>query len=192
MGQPPCLCGSGWYTDLLWFQALGYEGVFWRSILYRAGVRLAVGLAFALFMFLNLSFARREMEQALGRLGDRLPRFITTRSITNLFVLISIILGFLYSTSLGRNWEAVLGFWHAQAFNRVDPLFGRDIGYFVFKLPFYRLLNGAAMGIVAGDDPGCPGGFICCPAPSAWPAGGFQIAGGAKYHHGFGRWHSAP
>ena len=67
------VAGSGWYTDLLWFHALGYGGVFWRSILYQAGVRLAVGLAFALFMFANLSFARGEMEQALGRLGERVP-----------------------------------------------------------------------------------------------------------------------
>ena len=77
------------------------------------------------------------------------PPFVTSRSITSLFVLISVILGFLYSTALGQNWEAVMGFLNAQAFNRTDPLYGRDIGYFVFKLPFYRLLNGAAMGIVA-------------------------------------------
>lgn len=173
--------GSGFYTDLLWFQALGYEGVFWRNILYRAGVRLAVGLAFASFMFVNLLFARREMEQALGRLGDRVPRFITSRSITSLFVLGSIILGFLYSTTLGQNWEVVMGFLHAQTFGRTDPLFGRDIGYFVFKLPFYRLLYGAAMGIVAATILVVLLIYVLSRSIS-FADRHFQVTGGAKYH----------
>ena len=175
------VAGSGWYTDLLWFHALGYGGVFWRSILYQAGVRLAVGLAFALFMFANLSFARGEMEQALGRLGERVPPFVTSRSITSLFVLISVILGFLYSTALGQNWEAVMGFLNAQAFNRTDPLYGRDIGYFVFKLPFYRLLNGAAMGIVAETLLVVLVIYVLSRSIS-FAGRRFQAAGGAKYH----------
>ncbi len=41
------------------------------------------------------------------------------------------------------DWETYLLWLHGGAFGVVDPLFGRDVGFFVFQLPAYRALLGA-------------------------------------------------
>ena len=108
------IAGSGWYTDLLWFQAC-YEGV-WRSIL-TGEVRLP-GLA-ALFMFLNLSFSGGDGTgpRSTGA-ACRRYHYRSSPSVR----LISIILGFCIPP-LRTELEAVLGF-GMPAFNRPPSLAG--------------------------------------------------------------------
>jgi uncharacterized membrane protein (UPF0182 family) len=48
------LWASGLYTDLLWFENLGYGFVFWNVFLSQWTVRLAGWLIFFLFLFVNL------------------------------------------------------------------------------------------------------------------------------------------
>jgi uncharacterized membrane protein (UPF0182 family) len=42
--------------------------------------------------------------------------------------------------SAGSEWNNWLLFSHAQDFGVSDPQFGRDIGFYVFQLPFYTFL----------------------------------------------------
>ena len=39
------------------------------------------------------------------------------------------------------NWEIVQRWLHAVPFGRTDPVFGHDLGFYVFNLPFYGLLR---------------------------------------------------
>src|SRR5439155_21689621 len=47
------------------------------------------------------------------------------------------------------HWEAVLGYRNAVPFNAVDPVFGRDLAFFVFTLPLWRLAHGWTLALVA-------------------------------------------
>src|SRR5687767_12154521 len=57
------------YTDVLWFQEVGFESVLWKSLSMQWGVGVGVGLAVALLVWINLSIAAR-LGPAYGR-----PRF---------------------------------------------------------------------------------------------------------------------
>src|SRR6266705_1575970 len=46
------------------------------------------------------------------------------------------------------HWETLLGYLNAIEFGGTDPLFGRDLAFFVFILPFWRLLYGWAITMV--------------------------------------------
>jgi hypothetical protein len=46
------------------------------------------------------------------------------------------------------HWETLLAYLNAEPFGAVDPLFGRDLGFFLFTLPFWRLLYGWGMTLV--------------------------------------------
>ena len=46
------------------------------------------------------------------------------------------------------HWETLLAYLNAEPFGVVDPLFGRDLGFFVFTLPFWRLLYGWSIALV--------------------------------------------
>src|SRR5262245_53997580 len=46
------------------------------------------------------------------------------------------------------HWETVLGYVNAVQFGATDPLFGRDLSFFVFVLPLWRLVYGWAITLV--------------------------------------------
>ena len=48
------------------------------------------------------------------------------------------------------HWEVVLAYLNGVEFGSEDPLFGRDLGFFVFALPFWRLVQGWATALTAG------------------------------------------
>jgi hypothetical protein len=50
---------------------------------------------------------------------------------------LSLLLGWLFS----KQWAVVLQWLHPTTFNKVDPLFGRDIAFYLFALPFWELLE---------------------------------------------------
>ncbi|WP_315791586.1 UPF0182 family protein [Fischerella sp. JS2] len=58
-------------------------------------------------------------------------------------VLISLLLAFL----LSARWVTVLQFFQATSFNSTDPLFQRDISFYVFSLPIWELLKFWFLGI---------------------------------------------
>jgi uncharacterized membrane protein (UPF0182 family) len=52
-------------------------------------------------------------------------------------VVLSILLGWL----LSKHWAAILQYLQPTSFNNSDPLFGRDISFYIFSLPFWQLLE---------------------------------------------------
>ncbi|MEC4814123.1 MAG: UPF0182 family protein [Scytonema sp. PMC 1069.18] len=58
-------------------------------------------------------------------------------------ILISLLLGFLISS----RWDKVLEYFYATPFNRTEPLFNRDISFYVFSLPIWELLEFWLLGL---------------------------------------------
>ncbi|WP_251957434.1 UPF0182 family protein [Nostoc commune] len=67
------------------------------------------------------------------------PQFL----LTAIAILFSPIFGFI----LFQNWAKVLQYFHPTLFNSTEPLFGRDISFYVFSLPFWELLELWLMGL---------------------------------------------
>ena len=53
------------------------------------------------------------------------------------------ILSFLFALSISSQWDTYLRFRYGGPFGIADPLFGVDLGFYVFRLPFYELLQGS-------------------------------------------------
>lgn len=58
-------------------------------------------------------------------------------------LLISLLLGFLLSV----HWEDVLQYFHPTTFHHTEPLFNRDISFYIFSLPFWELLDFWLLGL---------------------------------------------
>ncbi|MEH2332421.1 UPF0182 family protein [Nostoc sp.] len=67
------------------------------------------------------------------------PQFL----LTAIAILSSPIFAFI----IFRHWPKVLQYFHPTLFNSTEPLFGRDISFFVFSLPFWELLELWLMGL---------------------------------------------
>ncbi|HIK08482.1 MAG TPA: UPF0182 family protein [Trichormus sp. M33_DOE_039] len=60
---------------------------------------------------------------------------------------IALIFSFFLGIIIYHNWAKVLQYFHPTAFNSTDPLFGWDIRFYVFSLPFWELLEIWLMGM---------------------------------------------
>ncbi|MHC5741413.1 MAG: UPF0182 family protein [Nostoc sp.] len=67
------------------------------------------------------------------------PQFL----LTAIAILFSPIFAFI----IFRHWPKVLQYFHPTLFNSTEPLFGRDISFYVFSLPFWELLELWLMGL---------------------------------------------
>lgn len=138
---------TGLYTDWLWFQNLKYEAVFMTSFLSRWGIRLAAWLFFFLVLFINLLFTRRTLlifsnpalrERIVG--SSFLSRFFTPGKVTLLFLGLSLVISFFFSAYAGSLWLPVQQFIRGVEFGIKEPIFQRDASFYIFQLPFWRIL----------------------------------------------------
>ena len=139
---------SRFYTDLLWFQEVGFESVLWKTIAVRLLVGAVVGLAVAIVVWLNLTLASRMAPayrtDRLDLGGRRDPfeeyRDFLTPRLASFRTLIAGGVGFLVGATAGASWRTYLLWANRVEFGEVDPQFGRDIGFYIFELPFYNLI----------------------------------------------------
>jgi len=133
---------ANFYTDLLWFQARGLIHVFWVSLLPEWGL-FALGLVVAIALIGGNWWGAR-------LLVHREPVFFEEPVLNRPVVGVSIVAGtgflaLLMGGGAGSQWQNVLRFWYRTPFGTTDPIFGRDIGFYVFQLPIYRFLQGWLM-----------------------------------------------
>ncbi|HEU5197241.1 MAG TPA: UPF0182 family protein [Methylomirabilota bacterium] len=141
------------YTDLLWFGEVGYASVFWTTLSLQGGLFTAVAVGVLIFLWANLTFAARtaapdvlwELEDQLGLPGRVVIEPVIRRFMPIVLTVIAVVSGLRASV----HWDTVLGYTNAQAFNTTDPVFGRDLGFFVFTLPLWRLVHGWMLALVA-------------------------------------------
>ncbi len=140
------LAGTTFYLDLLWFVELDVEQVFWTQYLTRWGMRIGAFIFLFAFLFANLMFTRRYIlsfpNLALREklMASGAMRFLTPRRLILYFTAASAVLAFLFSGYVGTAWMDVLRFFNQVSFDISDPIFGADVSFYVFSLPFYRFI----------------------------------------------------
>src|SRR3954469_4062913 len=134
------------YVDWLWFGELGYRSVFTTKIVTRVIVFLVAGVVMGTIVCaaLALSYRTRPVFVPTNGPNDPVARY-RTAVMTRLRlvgigvpVLIGVITGFIVQTS----WDTVQLFIHGGSFGIADPQFGKDLGFYAFDLPFYKLVLG--------------------------------------------------
>jgi len=142
--------GRGIYTNVLWFDSVGYRSVYATEITTRVWLFLAgSGVALAAIV-VNLLIARRlapsadtpefEVSQELRGLFSALQSAPTRRVLLVVVSLLAVIVAVEFGSSAAGHWDTVLLFTHAQSFHKEDPQFHQDLSFYVFKLPLYQFL----------------------------------------------------
>jgi uncharacterized membrane protein (UPF0182 family) len=139
------------YTDLLFFQDVGYTGVFIKTLTTRLLSGLTFGLAALLFILGNVMFANRIGERiaATNLSGDSFRQigisFQTKHSgriVKTLGGAAALIFAFIAGAWGSSVWKDILVFTQSLSGGMVDPVFGKDVGFYLFQLPLLRALRG--------------------------------------------------
>jgi uncharacterized membrane protein (UPF0182 family) len=126
-------------TDWLWFHELGQERVFWRILGGRWLAGSLAGVTTTGFLLVNFWIVERTAPvdarlPSAGRASARvrralLPAYLAVSGVAGYVIGSAVVLG---------SWQQIVLWIHRRPFGIVDPIFHRDIGYFVFSLPLYR------------------------------------------------------
>jgi uncharacterized membrane protein (UPF0182 family) len=140
----------GLYVDWLWFGEVGFRGVFWTRIWAQLLVGLAAFAAFFVILWLNVELARRLAPDFRADVDGTLlePRSPAVRKWIGIGgAVVCAVVAFIAAVSVSGSWETVLLYLNQAQWGVRDAQFDRDIGFFVFSLPFWQ---GALNFVLAG------------------------------------------
>lgn len=131
------------YVDWLWFGELGYRSVFSTVLVTRFVVFLIAGLLVGGIVFAGLAVAYRTRPVFVpSNDNDPVARYraLVLSRLRLVSAGVPVAIGLLAGIIAQSHWVRIQLFLHGGDFGIKDPQFGKDLGFYAFELPFYRLL----------------------------------------------------
>ena len=140
------------YTDWLWFAEVQLQPVFLRTFSAIGALAATVFAAALIVLLPNLRLAQGALKaRSFTVVGAQGPHTVSLdlRRMRPLFDLGAVGASVVIALYASGKWELWLMARHAVPFGTTDPILGRDIGFYVFQLPFLQFLHGIAFMTVA-------------------------------------------
>jgi len=137
------------YTEWLWFRHdVRYPAVFLTILQTKLGLGVCFALVFAALVLINAAIARRlaprtgwyQEETALRQQIAEVMEFFVSRYLYLALLLFAVVVGYGVAVGAATHWDKFLLFRNATSFDLPDPVFGRDVSFYVFRLPFWQYL----------------------------------------------------
>ncbi len=141
-------------VNWLWMRQLDYGNIFWTLFFIRwAMFSSAFAVAF-LFLWLNLRHAIGTSAFGAPRGQQITPNIWARNSVITIsaipfaprlaiadVILACAVVAWFFGGAFYSEWDSFIRFRYGSAFGVSDPLFGVDVGFYLFRLPFYELLQ---------------------------------------------------
>jgi uncharacterized membrane protein (UPF0182 family) len=160
------------YSNWLWFSSLKFVSVFWTVFWAKVITALSFGLLFLLLLGFNIYWAMRssasidsapiqmkpedepgeeegysdeeddEVEGGTLEVYEPSRPFSAGEALKYLLVSVSAFFTLIAAMVGLSRWDLFLRYFNQQSFSLSDPVFGKDISFFVFSLPVLKFLYG--------------------------------------------------
>jgi uncharacterized membrane protein (UPF0182 family) len=139
---------TGVWTDKLWFSSVGFQDVFTKVLGTRTLLFIVFGAVMGGFVAGNIVWAFRSRpefrslptEASLDRYREAVEPMRKWAVIA-----VGVLLGLIAGGSASGQWRTFLLWRNQKSFGTEDPYFERDIGFFVFQLPWLHYVVNFAM-----------------------------------------------
>src|SRR3954471_20226490 len=142
---------ANFYTNVLWYRDIGFGSVYSRLLWTKVVLFLVFGFLMAAVVVVNMVVAFRLRPlfhpQSPEQTGLDRYRQAVTPIRTWLVVGLGVLLGVFAGTSGAGEWRTYMLWRNGVPFERQDQYFHKDIGFFVFDLPWYHYLVDFAMAV---------------------------------------------
>lgn len=119
-------------TDYKWFRSLGFEKVFLTKLFTQLKVGIPVFVIGTILIYFYLMSIKKDYYRKVNTVYSG----VSEKRVNQIALGGSLFVSFLSSTSVaGTLWFDILRFANATAFNLQEPIFGRDIAFYVFEYP---------------------------------------------------------
>ncbi len=142
------------YTDSLWFQSINYSDLFNTYLGTQIGLTIVATLIAAVVLLLNFAFipywiaplaqpvSFLKGKNGAAEIPNAADLLAGSRSQRTLFTTLALIGALILGYMMGTNWMDYLKAAQGVSFNLTDPLFKQDIAFYVFELPWYKIILG--------------------------------------------------
>ncbi|MEK7400772.1 MAG: UPF0182 family protein [Gemmatimonadota bacterium] len=163
-------------ADWLWYRDVGFERVFLTMIAAQWTLGLAAGISAFVLLYVNARIALRGVATRNLHIRDASqwasegPTVLLERMATWLAPLVAIFVSLIIAMASAGTWRDLAQFFYRTPFGVTDPVFGRDVAYYVFTIPMLQnvlaftlavgwlaLIMGAAIYVARADVGIAPG-----------------------------------
>jgi uncharacterized membrane protein (UPF0182 family) len=153
---------AGYLEKWLWMRQLDYTGIFWTILSVQWAMFCSTFALAFLYLWINLrqtaknsgafhgdGRARKFTFSSTNGAGTRTSIELPPRLLNLAVILISGGVALFLAIGFNSEWDTYLRFRYGGSFGISDPLFGVDVGFYVFHLPFYLLLQSSLTALTA-------------------------------------------
>jgi uncharacterized membrane protein (UPF0182 family) len=152
---------TAYLEKFLWMAQLHYTGIFWTLFSVQWAMFAVAFVVVFVFIWVNL---RQALVHSGAAVRGKMRRPVLTRSpiaaafeadqidfalspslMRSGIVIVSLLLAWFAAEAFFAQWDSFLRFRYGGSFGVADPLFGIDVGFYVFRLPFYQMLQTGAL-----------------------------------------------
>ncbi len=127
------------YTEWLWFTQLSYQGVWFKQWGVQVISFLITFILAAAVLLGNWHLARRRAIKATPPFN---PNFLQFAGLKWLINGLGLFMAFGFAGSGSAHWRDYLSYFYQVPFGTADPIFQKDISFYLFNLPVYEFLQG--------------------------------------------------
>jgi uncharacterized membrane protein (UPF0182 family) len=172
--------------EWLWFGSVGYRDVFLRGLKAKAALGSFV-LGFGFFvLYGNLWIAFSSIMSpyiVLGRgAGTVQPAMVRREHLRKLTGIGAAVIALMISLASSTEWFQWLQFWNGVPFGVADPILGYDIGFYVYRLPVFDLVQQLALVLLIVSLVGSGAAYVLAGALNFTRRGGVSVVRKAKLH----------
>lgn len=124
-------------TDYKWFGELGYEKVFLTKLMTQLKIGIPVFIIMTILIYLYLLSIKKDYYKKVNAVHSG----ISEKRINQLALVGSMFLSFISSSTVTSNlWFDILKFINSTEFKVKEPIFNKDISFYIFKYPLFSKL----------------------------------------------------
>ena len=133
--------------EWLWMRQVGYEGVFWTLKLTKVSLGVLAFAISGVFLVANARMLAGELRWATFEgtpfqeielnLGEPKQYLRVKKILTG----VALFFALLFALTFYLGWDESLRFLWNEPFGQIDPIFGKDLGFYMFQLPFWEMIQ---------------------------------------------------
>ena len=120
------------WTDFLWFKEVGYTSTYIKQVFAKLYIGIPFFVAFTVFMYIYLQRIKSNYYKYMNILTTKDEE----KTLNQTMGVVSVLTALFFSFGIANSfWMQILKFINSTSFNIKDPIFAKDIGFYVFTLP---------------------------------------------------------
>ena len=139
--------GTRIWLNYVWFSKLGFVNVYTKILLTKISLWWSFFVLFLLFAGINFVVAYRKGSiQSIKFQQAGAPVEISKKVGVIIALTALLILGLIMAGNGSRRWDVILKFLNRADFGLTDPIFDRNVSFYVFTLPVFLFLKSWSLG----------------------------------------------